>query len=237
VQCGGLAAVGEACKCCSAVAAVVCSRTRATDSRKRRTKGSKSTMSREIDEKLKDAAAGGDVGEMERLIAAGADPNAFEGTDDWTPLQWAARNGHVAAIAALLKAGAHVDGPNSGGYTPLMLAAGNGHTAAIDALIAAGADVHHANGGGETALHRASQFGHLDAARVLLEAGAKAEVHNKLDKRPTDVVRDHRDRDRSCDVVCEYRRSRHVVRCRRVVRRFAPDLAWTRPTKPPSARC
>jgi len=193
-------------------------------------------MSREIDGKLRDAAARGDVGEMERLIAAGANPNAFEGTDSITPLQRAAGEGNVAAIAALLKAGAHVDGATSAGYTPLMFAAVYGHAAAIDALIAAGADVHRTDKTGNTALHLASMHGRLDAARVLLEAGAKADVRTNEGKRPFDVVRGRRDRNRSLDVVREHRRSRHDVRCRRVVCRYALSRA-TRPTKPRSARC
>jgi len=194
---------------CSAVAAELGSSTRTTNSRKRRTKGLNSTLPRGMDLKLCDAATCGNVGEVERLIAAGADPNAFEGSSGWTPLIEAAENGHVAAIATLLKAGAHVDGADSYGWTPLMRAAMFGRTAAIDALIAAGADVHRANTLGDTALHRASMNGKVDAARVLLEAGAKADVRNKdglfLGKRPIDVVRDRRDRDRSFDVVCEHR--------------------------------
>jgi len=115
-------------------------------------------------------------------------------------------------------------------------AAGGGNVGEIERLIAAGADVHRADKDGDTALHAASRNGHVDAARVLLEAGAKTDVRNKWGKRPIDVVRDRRDRDRSLDVVCEHRRSRHGVRCGRVVRRFAPPPA-TRPTKPPFASC
>jgi hypothetical protein len=139
-------------------------------------------------DKLCDAAERGDVAEIQRQIAAGADANVNEGTGNWTPLQRAAEKGHVSAIAALLKAGARVDA-SSGGRTPLMSAAYYGHTAAVDALLAAGADVHRADNVGDTALHDASTCGRLDAARVLLEAGAKADVRNKWGKRPIDVVR------------------------------------------------
>jgi ankyrin repeat protein len=139
-------------------------------------------------EQLCDAAGVGDVAEIERQIAAGADPNAFEGTGRYTPLQWAAYYGHVAAMAALLKAGARVDSADSCGTTPLMWAAYSGHTAATDALLAAGADVHHANVDSDTALHWASMEGRLDAALVLLEAGARKDVRNRRGEQPTDVV-------------------------------------------------
>jgi uncharacterized protein len=141
------------------------------------------------DEELCVAAAGGDVAEIERQIAAGADPNAFEGSRSYTPLRWAAFGGQEAAVAVLLKAGARVDGTDSDGTTPLMSAAGCGRTAAVEALVAADADVNRGDTKGDTALHWASMKGSLDAARVLLEAGAQADVRNKRGQPPIDVVR------------------------------------------------
>jgi hypothetical protein len=139
-------------------------------------------------EKLVDAAGRDDVAEIERQLAAGANPNAFEGTNEWTPLQRAAISGHIAAMAALVKAGARVDGASSDGATPLILVASQSSLAAIDALLAAGADVHRADKHGDTALHWASMYGRLDAARVLLEAGARTDVRNEDGERPVDVV-------------------------------------------------
>jgi ankyrin repeat protein len=139
------------------------------------------------DGELCGAAERGDVAEIERQIAAGADPSAL--VDDITPLQKAAMSGHVAAIAALVKAHARVDGVDTHGNTALMYAALWGHTAAADALLAAGADVHRATDEGNTALHRASSFGQLDAVRLLLEAGARTDVRNEDGQLPIDVVR------------------------------------------------
>jgi ankyrin repeat protein len=141
------------------------------------------------DDNLRNAAMHGDVVEIERLITAGANPNAFEGTDWSTPLQWAAANDHIAAIAALLRAGASVNGKDSFGNTPLMWAARDNRTVAVETLVAAGADMHHVDRNGDTALHWASVWGHLDAPRVLLEAGARTDVRNKRGKRPIDMVR------------------------------------------------
>jgi hypothetical protein len=147
-------------------------------------------MASKVNRRLCRAAEEGDVAGIAAAVLVGADPNAFEGTQVWTPLQLAAFNGHAAAIAALLAAGARVDGTDRDGFTPLMLAAHNGHTAAVDALLAAGADVRRATSdGGGTALHRASMNGHLDAAGVLLEAGARADVRNREGQRPIDGVR------------------------------------------------
>jgi ankyrin repeat protein len=144
-------------------------------------------MASEVNERLCQAAEDGDVAGIAAALLAGGDPNAFEGS--WTPLQWAAIHGHVAAIAALLAAGARVDDASRLGTTPLMRAAYQGHTAAVAALLAAGADVNHADTNSETALHSASMLGRLDAARALVEAGARTDVRNKEGGRPIDVVR------------------------------------------------
>jgi ankyrin repeat protein len=146
-----------------------------------------SAMASEANLRLNEAAERGDVAEIERLVAAGADPNVLVG--DWTPLLCAAERGHVAAIAALLAAGARVDGKASDGWTPLSRAAVKGNTATVDALLSAGADVHQANARGDTALFFVSRWGHIDATRVLVEAGARTDARNHKGKRPIDVVR------------------------------------------------
>jgi len=149
-----------------------------------------SKMSGDIDRTMCSAAERGDVAEIERLIAAGANPNAFEGTRRMTALQYAAFHGHLAAIAALLAAGAHVDGAGSAGYTPLMYAAMRNKPDAIAALIAVGANVNHARRDSDTALHVASCEGHLCGARALLEAGARTDVRTRFGRRPIEMVRD-----------------------------------------------
>jgi ankyrin repeat protein len=141
------------------------------------------------DAKLCEASMYGDVPEIERQLAAGANPNAFDGTPTRTPLREAARNGHTAAIAVLLKAGARVNGADGDGYTPLMYAARNGCATAVHTLVAAGADIHRADKDGDTALHWASMNGRFNAARVLVVVGAWADVTNKWGKRPVDKVR------------------------------------------------
>ena len=60
-----------------------------------------------LDRRLVDAAAGGDLGTVEALIAAGADSNAR--TDGYPALQLAVREGTVEIVEALLAAGADVN--------------------------------------------------------------------------------------------------------------------------------
>ena len=60
-----------------------------------------------LDRRLVDAAAYGDLGAVEALIAAGADPNARK--DGYPALQLAVRDGTVEIVQALLAAGADVN--------------------------------------------------------------------------------------------------------------------------------
>jgi ankyrin repeat protein len=133
------------------------------------------------------AARRGNLAEMERLIAAGADPNAFRGTVQVTPLQYAALYAHAAAISLLLTCGADVNGASCGS-TPLMDAACSGHVAAIDVMCAGGANVNCRDDDADTALHRASCNGRVAAAHALLRAGAFVNARNRDGDRPVDVV-------------------------------------------------
>jgi len=154
-----------------------------------RCRGGMAVEEGEVDRQLCDAVQRGDVAGISLALLAGANVNFHEGTMRRTPLQWAALYGHVAAVEALLAAGAHVDGARSGGLTPLMLAANTDHAATVAVLLAAGADLHRVDSDGRTALHLACYDGHVDCVRMLLEAGAQADVCDGDGKRPIDVVR------------------------------------------------
>ena len=152
---------------------------------------------------------GGAAGTLELirvLLASGADPdarltrgslrwgrghNAGDGalTEGSTPLMRAARFGDVAAMRALLEAGADPAATQTDGTTVLMLAAGAGwrtgetilggtdygeESDAIEAVtlcLKRGADVHAADADGLTALHHAVVRG-SGVVRLLVEQGA-----------------------------------------------------------------
>ena len=65
---------------------------------------------------------------------AGAEIN-IEDEAGWTPLQVAARNGHVACVAQLIKWGAHLDSTNKNGWTALMAASRNGRLECVQELV------------------------------------------------------------------------------------------------------
>jgi ankyrin repeat protein len=88
------------------------------------------------------ATQNGNADMIERLLAAGADPNAPLTKTSDTALMMAARTGKVEAVRALLDHGAQVNAHETwGGTTALMWAASERHPDVAKLLIEHGADV------------------------------------------------------------------------------------------------
>lgn len=122
-------------------------------------------------EELAGAYSRGELRAVERLLAAGVDPNkpTAEGI---TPLYYAAAWGHADVIHVLLAAGADVNHRNAELYSPLMAAAHVPNRAGLVALVEAGADVNATDLDGQTALAIACERGVADTVLYLLESGA-----------------------------------------------------------------
>src|SRR5580692_9483140 len=120
---------------------------------------------------LETAESGDHVAAMHLLSAKGADVNVT-GADGTTAIMYAAANGDLELVRALIKAGANVKLQNQFGTSALTEAAIIGSTPVIDALLKAGADPNFKNPNGETPLMAAARSGRIDAAKALLAAGA-----------------------------------------------------------------
>ena len=111
-----------------------------------------------------------------KLIARDADINK----PGWTPLHYAATNGHVAIMKVLLEKHAFIDAQSPNGTTPLMMAAMYGSTEAVKLLIDEGADQSMKNQQGMTALDFAKRANRGESAELLSRGQAA------VNKRPTD---------------------------------------------------
>lgn len=145
------------------------------------------------------------------LVAAGAAPGArFVGSHAETPLHWAASNDDVAAIDALVEAGADIEAPGAvlGGGAPMADATGFGQWRAahrllelgarptlqdaatlgllgrVEEFVAAGVDQEDLDG----ALWGACHGGRLSTARYLLSRGADVNWMGYDELTPLDIA-------------------------------------------------
>ena len=112
------------------------------------------------------AALKGHLAMAKSLISKDADVNKT----GWTPLHYAATNGHVDVIQLLLDNHAFVDAGSPNGTTPLMMAAQYGSPQAVKLLLDEGAEPLQKNQQGLTALDFARRASRIDAERLIGDA-------------------------------------------------------------------
>lgn len=119
---------------------------------------------------LHSAAFKNDIGEMQKLLDAGADVDAIDSSSR-TALMLAAWTGRSKAVGFLLEHGASTKTRDREGNTPLHQAAsGSANAEVLRLLLNAGADVRATNNYGRTPLHVV--FANDAAQKILIAAGA-----------------------------------------------------------------
>ena len=113
------------------------------------------------------------------------DQGIIEQLGGFSPLLFAARNGHGGVARLLLEAGAEIDSAAGNGASPLVVATHSGHFTLARRLLDAGADPD-AMGAGYNALHAAVLRGNHAMVEALLEHGADPNLRLE---RPTPVQR------------------------------------------------
>lgn len=88
---------------------------------------------------------------------------------NWTPLDYAAYNGHKKVMVVLLENDAPVDACGKNRATPLHHAAQNGHTDCIDILLDYGASIELKNIYNKTCLDLAVENDQIEACRSLIK--------------------------------------------------------------------
>lgn len=123
------------------------------------------------------AALHGEMAVARDLIGRDAQVNKT----GWTPLHWAATNGHVEMVRLLLEHHAYIDAESPNGTTPLMMAARQGQPTTAELLLEEGADPTPRNQSGFTAAAYAKAAGNDRLAQRLTEAAA---THARQHPRP-----------------------------------------------------
>ena len=133
------------------------------------------------DELLRDYAMEGELEEVERLLAEGANPNTAD-EDGESALMYGASSAVPEIVGALLEAGADPDRKNSDGLTALMSCVisdgeldDDDFTAYLDIarlLIESGATLDETDDYGKTALAYARDYRREEMAELLEDAGS-----------------------------------------------------------------
>jgi ankyrin repeat protein len=109
---------------------------------------------------------------MKLLLDAGADPNATVAWRSLAALHYAAMYGDAESVKILVKAGANVNGADTGGITPLMYACKSDYLDVVKALLDAGANPKSTAIDGNTALTYAAAWSELPMVEMLVKKGA-----------------------------------------------------------------
>jgi hypothetical protein len=117
---------------------------------------------------LIDAAVSGDVTEVRRMVAAGADVNELNEYGN-SALHLIALGGTVEMVKALVELGADKNALGVGGGTPLHVAAMGGKVETVKLLAQLGAEPGVKNVHEETPLQMSVRLGHHQMAQVLRE--------------------------------------------------------------------
>ncbi len=152
----------------------------------RRREAAQPTDRTRLSDELLEAAASGDTNRLGALIDQGADVNVRDrrkgSSYGFTPLMWAAMEGHLTAVRRLLESGAEVDARDEHDRaTALIRAADNDRTEAGKLLLDGGGDANARDRHGYTALMGAAEQGHSRMARLLLQHGAEVNAKHKSD--------------------------------------------------------
>ena len=122
---------------------------------------------------IHEAAAAGDAGSVDLLLAAGFSCDARNALSS-TPLHMACVHGFDDVVSMLLEHGASANAANEDGNTPLHAAVGRGHLSCARLLLEHGADAHATSHAGAQPLRTAVHKGDVEMLSAMLDEGGAA---------------------------------------------------------------
>jgi hypothetical protein len=137
---------------------------------------------------LQEAARDGDIEQLKRHIANGANVNEVD-QYNWTPLRGAIDSDQVEATRVLLEAGANVNTKDADGMTPLIRATVKGDKDIVELLVAKGANLAAKDDYQRMALHAAVMMGHMETVEILVKAGADVNAQDGRGQTPLGLAR------------------------------------------------
>lgn len=100
--------------------------------------------------------------------------------ENWTPMHYAAENGSLNVILAMVSRGAGIDPTDEFLRTPLMIAIENNKSAVARSLIELGADIESTDIYGKTALMYACKIASKEIVELLIKCKADIKSVNKV---------------------------------------------------------
>ena len=145
---------------------------------------------RELNEKLIQAANGGDKEKVENLLSEGAE-SGYKNAKGETAFTQAANGGHIDIVAKFLDQDHDINETGRNELTAISFAASRGHLDIVKVLGKKGALLDLQDGDGDTALHNAAaERGGPEIVAKFLKLGSDTGIENKNGETPEqrDVV-------------------------------------------------
>jgi len=136
---------------------------------------------------LSDAVRTGNIEDVKKHLAAGADVNAKDMYED-TPLYEAVKLGYRGIAELLLANGADVNVKNNVGWVPLHIATALDHKEIVELLVTNGAYVDAKDDDGSTPMHYAAWYDRKEVAELLIANGADVNAKDDGGDTPLDMV-------------------------------------------------